>query len=210
MTRISRLTDQLFTGADLPRHSVDEFAAELDRWEQRGITHIVDNRIEASDLDALADLAPDITYCENGEDDAGQVMPDSWFDAGVGFALEAMTDPAARVHVHCHMGINRGPSLAYAVLLAQGWAPVAGLALVRSARPVAAAGYAEQALDWWHRSDAAAPDRRRQERRELAAWRQANPHDTVRIIQRVHDEEWQQQLVTKAGHKASARPTLAS
>ena len=189
MTRISRLTDQLFTGADLPRHSTEAWLAELQRWQQLGVTHVVDNRIEASDLDLMAEHAPEIDYLENGEDDYGQQMPDAWFDAGVRYAAAAMADSSARVHVHCHMGINRGPSMAYAVLLATGHRPVSAISLIRRVRPVSAVAYAEQSLDWWHRVDGVAPAQRRQDQCELAAWRAANPHDTVRIIQRVHDGE---------------------
>jgi len=205
MSRISRLTDQLFTGADLPRHTGQAWIDELTRWEDLGVTHLVDNRIEATDLDPVADFAPGITYLENGEDDLGQQMPDAWFDQGVDFTLDALTSPTAKVHVHCHMGVNRGPSLAYAVLLAQGYQPVAAMSLIRAARPVAAVAYAEQALDWSHRRDGTPAGRRRQERRELKAWRCANPHDTVRIIQQVHDGELRARLQAPGVRSAEGR-----
>ena len=98
MSRASRITDQLFTGADLPRRDGDAWSAELDRWEAFGITHVVDNRIEASDLDLLAQFAPAVTYLENGHDDVGQRMPDERSDRGAGFTLEAVADPSAKVH----------------------------------------------------------------------------------------------------------------
>ncbi len=54
--------------------------------------------------------------------------------------------------VHCHMGINRGPSMAYACLLVLGWDPIEAMTAIRTARPIAAIGYAEDALDWHHRT----------------------------------------------------------
>ena len=62
-------------------------------------------------------------------------MPDAWFDRGVAFALDALARPGTKVLSHCHMGINRGPSLAYAVLLALGTDPVEALDALRRARP---------------------------------------------------------------------------
>jgi len=209
-SRLTRLTDQLFTGADLPRHSDGAYVEELVRWEDAGITHLVDNRLEASDLDVLAELAPDLVYLENGEDDAGQSMPDAWFEAGVTFAVEAMTQPSAKVHVHCHMGINRGPSMALAVLLAQGWGPVAAVSLIRRERPVAAVAYGEQALAWWHRRARVPEEQRRQERHELAQWRRANPHDTVRLVQQVHDDELRARISTNDRTLSGPLPTVAS
>ena len=109
-------------------------------------------------------------------------MPDAWFDRGVAFALDALARPGTKVLSHCHMGINRGPSLAYAVLLALGTDPVEALDALRRARPIANAWYAEDALDWWHRRSGAPETVRHSDRRRVAAWRAAHPLDVVRII----------------------------
>jgi dual specificity phosphatase 3 len=83
------------------------------------------------------------------------------------------------------MGVNRGPSMAFAILLATGMEPVAALTAIRRARPMSAISYAGDALDWWHRvSDTPAAVARRQ-RAEAAAWHRANPIDTVRIIRTI-------------------------
>ena len=70
----------------------------------------------------------DVTYLHHGMDDAGQRVPAEWFDVAVGFALDALSEPGTKVLTHCHMGINRGPSLGFAVLLALGWDPVGAIA----------------------------------------------------------------------------------
>src|ERR1041384_202554 len=116
-------------------------------------------------------------------------MPDDWFDRGVGFALEALATPGNKVLSHCHMGINRGPSLAYAVLLGQGVDPIEAIELVRRARGIAAVGYAEDALSWHLRSIGASPEDRGGEGRRLHEWRRKNPLDVVRIIRRIRAEE---------------------
>lgn len=186
MPNMHFVTDRLATGGDLPYGREEP---ELAEWRGLGITHVVDNRLEWNDEDLVAEFAPEIAYLHNGVDDAGGHLPDRWYDDGVAWVRAALDDPSAKVLVHCHMGINRGPSLAYAVLLDQGWDPVDAIAAIRAARPIAAAGYAEDALDWHHRRHDVDPVTRRFDRRRLATWRQANHLDVVRIIREVRAAE---------------------
>ncbi len=87
------------------------------------------------------------------------------------------------------MGINRGPSLGFAVLLALGWDTVEALDTIRKARPSAAIGYAEDALRWHHnRVDASLSDRRADVQR-LARWRVDNDLDVETIIRRIRETE---------------------
>jgi dual specificity phosphatase 3 len=109
-------------------------------------------------------------------------MPDEWFDHGVAFALAALEEPDTKLLVHCHMGINRGPSLAYAVMLALGFDPVDAIDRIRRARPIAHADYAEDALDWWQRRSGTSETTAAAERRALREWRRNNKLDVVRII----------------------------
>lgn len=188
MANLNFINEQLATGGDLPYGG--ELAA-LDELVEMGITHILDARCEWSDEDLVAQHGPRIRYLHNPADDAGQRMPDSWFELGVAFALDALADPSAKVLVHCHMGINRGPSLAYAVMLASGADPVAALARIREVRPIAAVGYAEDALDWHLRRTGADRTARRAGQAELAKWRADNWIDIVRIIREIRDgERW--------------------
>ena len=173
--------DRVATGADLP-YDDNAAADRLADWMAAGITHVIDNRIEANDEAFVAAHAPGLGYLHNPADDAGQRMPDAWFDRGVAFALDALAQPGTKVLSHCHMGINRGPSLAYAILLATGCDPVEALDALRRARPIANAWYAEDALDWWHRRSGTPETVRHSDRRRVAAWRAAHPLDVVRII----------------------------
>ena len=190
MANITRISDTVWTGGDLPLHlGAARMLSDLREIERAGITHIVDNRGEWSDEGFVARYAPRVRYRHNGQDDAGQRMPDSWFEAGVGFALDALRVPGSAVLTHCHMGINRGPSMAYAILLAQGWGPVDALTAIRTARPIAAVGYAHDTLDWWHRVSGTTRDQVLADRAAVRQWFQANPLDVVRTIRRVRDEE---------------------
>jgi len=110
-------------------------------------------------------------------DDAGQQVPFTWFDHAVAWIESA--GPDAVVLTHCHMGINRGPSLGFAVLLDQGWDPIEAIAAIRRCRPIAHIWYAGDALRWWHsRQGTDAQD----DLARLEQWRADNPLDVVRII----------------------------
>jgi dual specificity phosphatase 3 len=130
-----------------------------------------------------------LRYFHLGVDDAGQRMPDAWFDTGTDLILHRLEDPQARVLVHCHMGVNRGPSLGFAVLLAQGWHPLEALDAIREARAVAYIGYAEDALDWWLRRNGATREARRGWQRRLAVWRSHHDLDMYEVIRKIRAEE---------------------
>ena len=176
------VTPQLAVGGDL---SSDVTIAERQLAEicQLGITHIVDARTEWSDEGLCRRRAPHLRYLHHGMDDAGQVVPAAWFEEAIAWVEAAWAaDPGATVLVHCHMGINRGPSLGFAVLLAQGWDPVEAIATLRAARPQANTWYAADALSWHH--ERMGVDRRTAARQHaaLAAWRAEHPLDVVRLI----------------------------
>ncbi|MGH3425129.1 MAG: dual specificity protein phosphatase family protein [Nocardioidaceae bacterium] len=176
------VTPNLMVGGDLD--SLDE-GLRLDQLRElvdEGVTHIVDVRLEWSDEDLVARHAPHIAYLYHGVDDAGQTIPDGWFDVGVDFILDALSDPDAIALAHCHMGINRGPSLGFAVLLAQGWDPIEALDAIRTARPIAFVAYAEDALAWHQRRTGVSGRQRRTDRHRLAEWRRANDLDVATVI----------------------------
>jgi dual specificity phosphatase 3 len=190
MANISRITDRIWTGGDLPYQCGPEaMMADLTDIRAAGITHIVDNRLEACDEDFVAAHAPEITYVWNGQDDAGQAMPDTWFSNGVGAALAALAQPDGVVLAHCHMGINRGPSMAFAIMLATGWDPVAALDAIRAARPIAAVGYSADSLEWWIRVSGTPEPAAGRHRAAVRSWHRAHPIDTVRIIRRFRTQE---------------------
>ncbi len=181
------VTPYLAVGGDLPADDDEAVRDAADLVEVGGVTHVLDVRQEAQE--ELWTLTSGVTYRWAGIDDAGQRVPDAWFEDIVTWALDVLTEPGSRLLTHCHMGINRGPSAGYAVLLGLWWDPIEAIKTIRRARPVANVWYAEDALGWHHRRMGASARRVLEERAALAAWRAANPLDVVRIIRRVRAAE---------------------
>ena len=183
------VTPRLAVGGDLspdPARSLVQLAEIC----HLGITHVVDVRSEWSDAGVVARSAPQLRYLHHGMDDAGQAVPAAWFETAVSWVEAAWADdPEAVVLTHCHAGINRGPSLGFAVLLALGSDPVDAISRLRAARSTANVWYAADALDW-HHARTGVPDTVAAEQcAALAAWRQANPLDVVRLIRELRAKE---------------------
>lgn len=152
-----------------------EALAQLRTWCQAGITHIVDVRSEDND-DWFVDIhAPHITYHWFGCDDDGTPRDSDWFEAGVAAILDAWRDPSANVMVHCQMGINRGPSMGYAAMLAAGWDPIDALVAIRRARPIAKVFYAVDAVEWWLTRSGARSSHIASQMDRVSDWQDANP-----------------------------------
>ena len=177
------VTPTLAVGGDLSSEDEGLSRLQLAEISELGITHVVDTRFEWSDEEAVAEHASHVKYLHHGMDDAGQQVPHEWFEQAVSWVEQAYEqDPDAIVLTHCHMGINRGPSLGFAVLLAQGWDPVEAISAIRAARPQANVWYAADALDWWHARSGTDPETAERQRAALQAWRDENRLDVVRLI----------------------------
>lgn len=141
---ITWLTRRIATGGDLswdPKLRALQIADILDA----GITHIVDMRMEDDDTELWADLG--IKYINLATNDIdGWHIPAALFDRGVEFARAAQLT-GGKVLAHCHMGINRGPSMAAAILMDWGMNPVASLKLIRAKRPITGVHYFMDAYD---------------------------------------------------------------
>ncbi len=142
-----RVTDFLYVGGSLRSGDADP-GTVLNELRSHGLTHILDCRTETSDEKLVARLAPDLVYHQAGTEDEATGTAEGWFDSGVAFAREAFQVPGAVLLAHCALGQARGPSMAYAVLLDQGYEPGEALLMITRARPAARAPYAEQALSW--------------------------------------------------------------
>ena len=140
------VSDQLAVSGDLPMNR-DAAHEQLTRWEEAGITDVFDMRGECDDTDFIhANSA--IRSHWFGVDDNGGKRSDSWFIALTTKCAEVLADPTRKVLVHCHMGVNRGPSALYAVMLNQGWDYLDALRAIRNARPIAGIIYASDAAHW--------------------------------------------------------------
>lgn len=168
--------------------SSDEITAWVQATElaDAGITHVLDVRCEADEGELWTERGG-VDYRWDGIDDAGQRVEAEWFDGVVGWALAALQRPGARLLTHCHMGVNRGPSAGYAVLLALGWDPVDALDAIRAARPQAGIAYAEDAVQWWLETSGASWFTRRRLRARVQQWRAAHPLDVDRVISTIRN-----------------------
>ncbi|MGJ9404602.1 protein-tyrosine phosphatase family protein [Arthrobacter sp. KK5.5] len=140
---ISWVAADLAVGGDLA-HSPTRAALQAADIVDSGVTHILDMRSEADDSDVWPQFG--IGYHWLGTDDrAGHTVDAALFDAGVRVARASRRE-GGKVLAHCHMGINRGPSMGYAILLDRGFGTVEAFEAIREARPQAFVAYAVDAL----------------------------------------------------------------
>ena len=167
--RLCRVTDRVLITGDLPQDEGSAMAL-LEEWRSAGVTHILDVRAEGDAPSLLLRHAPAMRYMRVPTEDEGRQQPDAWFDAGVAYSLTALSKPDTTLLIHCAMGINRGPSMAFRILLELGWQPITALEAIRHARPIADVGYAGDALDHFHRVHDIETGVRDEERGIIEAW----------------------------------------
>ena len=154
---------------------------QLDWWLRSDAVGIIDCRGEWTDEDFVAVSAPEIDYRYVGTDDDGRGQDDDWFEAGVSH-FEDLSRRGGRVVVHCHMGINRGPSMAFAILLSQGWGITEALDAIASARPIVGLIYAEDAVRWWGRRNGWTQEQLADGTAEVMRWQRDNGIDVSQVI----------------------------
>ena len=145
MADFSFITARLATGAAISDPAdLDQLVAAASAGRTQSgdplRAHILDCRAELDDLPLLASH-PSISYLFAGVPDDGLPKPTDWFARGISFALPALATPGHKVYCHCAAGINRGPSMAYAVMRAWGLGPNQAETLIRAARPQVALAY---------------------------------------------------------------------
>jgi hypothetical protein len=160
-------------------------ARQLAGWIDLGVTGIVDVRVEWSDEDLVARLAPQLAYVHVGVDDHLGRQPDEWFDTGVAGARRIISETGGRVMVHCHMGVNRGPSMGLALLFELGWDVIHAIEAIRAARPIAAIAYAGDALRWHQRRWDITGTVAAGQRRRLREWENDHDINTAWVISRI-------------------------
>lgn len=111
MTGITFLTPWLAVGGALA-------AADVDDVLRQGITHIVNCHVSFDDSELINGRA---AYLWDPAPDDRLPKEPRWFLEAIEFVRKARRDPRAKVLIHCTGGIDRSPSLAYAVLRSLGW-----------------------------------------------------------------------------------------
>ena len=84
------------------------------------------------------------------------------------------------------MGVNRGPSMGFRLLLDQGMNPISALEAIRSARPIAAVLYAEDALRHHLGRIGTETTEGQTHLTAVQDWLDEHPIDVVGIIRRIN------------------------
>jgi|SRR5712691_7393286 len=104
---------------------------QIKRLRQRGVTAVIDCRLEAQDNpQALAAAGIQFLHVPT-LDRHGFTY--AQLHEGVDWVLEHVTD-GGRAFLHCEHGVGRGPLMTCAVLVAQGYSAPEALRIVRTAR----------------------------------------------------------------------------
>lgn len=179
------VTPRIAICGDLPTDR-DEAREQLRDWEENGITHEIDVRIEANDSEFVA-ANSGIEYVWHGVDDDGGRRDDTWFDEVTGIITGILaSDPEAKVVVHCHLGVNRAPSIVFATLLAMGWDDLDALRRIRDERPIAGIIYAPDAVAWHGRRNGDSAEVVSRRRASVNAWFDRNRLDLGWVIRNIH------------------------
>lgn len=141
---ISWITEDLATGGDFSFYANIARAQVADLILQ-DVQCVIDCRIEADDFETWTQYNSVRYHWLPINDSYNYNVPRDHFDRAVLIARQAARE-GRKVFVHCHMGINRGPSTAFAILLDRGMAPDDAFDLIRAQRPQAGLAYAEDAL----------------------------------------------------------------
>jgi protein-tyrosine phosphatase len=146
----SQITTDLYTGGYINDRKM------LKELVSFGITHIIDCMAEHDDgsmIKAYNKSNPSkcLSYLWNGTEDDGCGKPKEWYDKGIKFALDAIRTHSldinhpAKIYIHCAAGINRGPSMCYAVMRALNVSAEDAYLCIRHQRPIAAVSYRHDA-----------------------------------------------------------------
>jgi dual specificity phosphatase 3 len=117
---------------------------DVNELADAGITHVLSCRSFAPEQEFIKHSRI-IDWLHNPTEDDLVAKPVTWFLKGITFALGALAFAGTKVYVHCNMGRNRGPSMAYAILRAQGLFPEVAEKLIRDARPCVTLAYLHDA-----------------------------------------------------------------
>ena len=124
-TDFNWITPHIAVGGFVP------YGSEADLAREHKVGAVIDCREEASD-DTEALAAAGMAFCRlPTPDHHGLARPD--LDAGVAFARERLA-AGDKVLIHCQHGIGRSALLALCLLVDQGMAPAAALALAKNRR----------------------------------------------------------------------------
>jgi protein tyrosine phosphatase (PTP) superfamily phosphohydrolase (DUF442 family) len=116
-------------------------ARDVECLKKAGITHVIDMRAEFNDaaMDALKEPQRiggfGLNYLWLPQKDDGTPRDPQQYAQGIRFAMEALDELPHKVYCHCADGVNRGPTMAYAILRAFGISRPGAIFMIRVKRP---------------------------------------------------------------------------
>ena len=153
---ITKLTDLIWIGGDTdPDQSVA--AKQIDDILNRtNIVTVLDLRLEWNDMPLWNKCDPTgrAYYKWLGTDDDGMDLSPEWWEMALDFLHHQLLVHERPTLIHCHMGVNRAPSLAGLAMVAlHGWEPIPAWWAIREARPMAWAYYLPNGYRWLAEED---------------------------------------------------------
>jgi protein tyrosine phosphatase (PTP) superfamily phosphohydrolase (DUF442 family) len=117
-----QVTDQLFVGPQFKQRGW----RQLESW---GITGVINLRREFDDRSLGVEI-PNYLYLPTADDDPPSMAD---LERGVSF-ISREIENQGKVYIHCGAGVGRAPTMAAALLVAQGDTPAQALERIRAAR----------------------------------------------------------------------------
>ncbi len=139
MADFNMITDRVATGAALVG------PADVKQILEAGLNVVVDARDDFDDGPLFAGNAG-VHYLWNPTPDDKMLKPVEYWKRTLDFVMPLLAVPRMKVYLHCSAGVNRGPSNAFCVLVAQGLDPKLADSLIRQARPKVELAYEGDAL----------------------------------------------------------------
>jgi hypothetical protein len=114
-----------------------------------GITPVLDCRLgyKEGGNESMYEEAihSDLDYFHNGTLDDGEAKAAQWFEKGIDYAHDVLGKTNTKLYVHCQSGVERAPSMVYAILQTFGYSSEESEMLIRKARPYVLLGYQKDA-----------------------------------------------------------------
>jgi protein-tyrosine phosphatase len=98
----------------------------------QGITHIIDMQAEFDDQ-TLRDSRVTVLWLP--QEDDGTPRPPGHYLQGARFAYAMLAIPEHKIYCHCAAGVNRGPTMCYALLRSFGIPKEEAIGMIQKARP---------------------------------------------------------------------------
>lgn len=132
------VTQRVATGAALSA------PADADEIIAAGFNVVIDCRAEFDDGPLFSSI-PGVIYVWAPTLDDGLPKSADYFAHPFTVAMAALGQPNRKVYAHCAAGVNRGPSMAYGILVCLGFGTDLAEQMVRRARPQVGLAYKNDA-----------------------------------------------------------------